>query len=74
MNEEILSYKLPLQSNDEKKKYLVGHFSRSDYFLKHMRKFSIKEFIEVLTRYMFDFFIVISISIFNRIANHSHFQ
>ena len=74
MNEEILSYKLPLQSNDEKKKNLVGHFSRSDYFLKHMRKFSIKEFIEVLTRYMFDFFIVISISIFNRIANHSHFQ
>ena len=74
MNEEILSYKLPLQSNDEKKKNLVGHFSRSDYFLKHMRKFSIKEFIEVLTRYMFDFFIVISISIFARIANHSHSQ
>ena len=74
MNKEILSRKLPLPSNDEKKKYVVGHFSRSDYFLKHMIKFSIKELIEALTRYMFDFFVLISINIFTRIGNHSHSQ
>ena len=74
MNKEILSRKLPLPSNDEKKKYVVGHFSRSDYFLKHMIKFLIKELIEVLTRYMFDLFGVISINIFTRIDNHSHSQ